>query len=45
MGVSAGFTFRMVGGYGMPIGKNGLAALIAASTSVAQLSMSRVRSN
>ena len=45
IGVSAGFTFLIVGGYGMPAGKYGLAALIAASTSIAALSMSRDRSN
>src|SRR5271166_1283362 len=45
MGVSAGLTLRIVGGNGMPAGRYGLAALMAASTSVAALSTVRLSSN
>src|SRR5262249_41571737 len=44
-GASAGFTFRYVGLFGNPAGKNARAALIAACTSRAAPSMSRLKSN
>ena len=45
MGASAGFTFRYVGLFGRLVGSWARAALIAACTSFAALSMSRARSN
>src|SRR5712664_4627119 len=45
IGVSAGFTFLIVGGYGILGGRYGLAALIADKTSTAALSTVRESSN
>ena len=43
--MSAGLTFRTVGGYGMSIGKYGVAALIADSVSLTAPSIWRLNSN
>ena len=45
IGVSAGLTFRIVGGYGMPTGRYGVAALIADSVSLTVPSIWRFKSN
>ena len=45
IGVSAGLTFRIVGGYGMPVGKYACAALIADSVSATAPSIGRLKSN
>ena len=45
IGVSAGFTFRIVGGYGIPSGSCAAAALMAESVSVAAPSIARLKSN
>jgi hypothetical protein len=45
IGVSAGLTFRIVGGYGKFFGRKADAALIADSVSLTVPSMARLRSN
>ena len=43
--MSAGLTFRIVGGYGKPAGRYALAALIADSVSLTAPSIGRLKSN
>ena len=45
IGVSAGLTFRISGGYGMFAGRYAVAALIADSVSLTAPSMPRLKSN
>ena len=45
IGVSAGLTFRIIGGYGMSFGRYAVAALIADSVSLTAPSMLRLNSN
>ena len=45
IGVSAGLTLRMSGGYGMPTGRYAVAALMADSVSLTAPSIWRLNSN